>query len=132
MNPENHENPVHPVHPVHHEESDVNVGAIVVFVVVLIVVAVLIQGAVWVLYRQFEQTASRPSVSEFPLATAAMRRLPPEPRLQTDPRDDMANLRRSEDEVLESYAWVDRNAGIVRIPIEQAMKLVAERGEPTR
>ena len=127
-----HENPVNPAHPSHHEESDVNVAAIVVFVVVLVVAAVLIQGAVWVMYRQFEQAASRPSTVEFPLATAAMRRLPPEPRLQTDPRDDMTNLRRSEDEVLESYAWVDRNAGIVRIPIEQAMKLVAERGVPTR
>jgi hypothetical protein len=61
-----------------------------------------------------------------------MRRLPPEPRLQTDPRDDMANLRRSEDDVLDSYGWVDRNAGVVRIPIERAMTLVVERGLPTR
>ena len=119
-------------HPSHHEESDVNVAGVVVFVIVLVVVTVLISGAVWVMYRQFEQSASRSGTAEFPLAESAMRRLPPEPRLQTDPRDDMANLRRSEDEVLDSYAWVDRNAGIVRIPIEQAMKLVVERGIPTR
>jgi hypothetical protein len=129
MNPSH---PSHHAHPSHHEESDVNVAGIVVFVVVLIVVTVLISGGVWVMYRQLEQAASRPGTVEFPLAESAMRRLPPEPRLQTDPRDDMANLRRSEDEVLDSYAWVDRNAGIVRIPIEQAMKLVAERGIPTR
>jgi hypothetical protein len=121
-----------PAHRSKHEESDVNVAGVVVFVVVLVVVAVLIQGAVWVLYRQFERTAARSATVEFPLAATAMRRLPPEPRLQTDPRDDMANLRRMQDEVLDSYAWVDRNAGIVRIPIERAMTLVVERGLPTR
>jgi hypothetical protein len=119
-------------HDAHRETSDVNIDGIVVFVVVLIVVAVLIHGAVWVLYRQFEKAASRPATVEFPLATGAMRRLPPEPRLQTDPRDDLTNMRRSEDEVLQSYGWIDRNAGTVRIPIEQAMKLTAERGLPKR
>ena len=121
-----------PSHEVHRETSDVNIGAIGVFVVVLVVVALLIHGAVWVLYRQFEQTASRPATAEFPLATGSLRRLPPEPRLQTDPRDDLANMRRSEDDTLRSYGWIDRNAGTVRIPIEQAMKLTAERGLPTR
>jgi len=121
-------------HPseVHHETSDVNVSAIVVFVVVLVVTTVVIFGAVFAVYRYFGEQAARPVRSEYPLATTAMRRLPPEPRLQTDPRDDLANLRRSEDEVLESYGWIDRSAGIVRIPVEQAMKLTAERGLPTR
>jgi len=34
--------------------------------------------------------------------------------------------------VLESYAWVDKNAGIVRIPIEEAIRLTLQRGLPTR
>ena len=121
----------HP-HEVHRETSDVNIGGIAVFVVVLIVVAVLIHGAVWVLYRQFEKTASRPAMVEFPLAAGALRRLPPGPRLQVDPRDDLLNMRRNEEEVLQSYGWIDRNTGTVRIPIEQAMKLTADRGLPTR
>lgn len=138
MNPSNPVNPASPSNAdshsqdVHRETSDVNVGGVVVFVVVLVVAAVLIHGAVWVLYRQLEHEVSAPAAIEFPLAVGAMRRLPPEPRLQTDPRDDLSNLRRSEQEVLDSYAWVDRNAGVVRIPIEQAMKLTAERGLPTR
>jgi hypothetical protein len=124
--------PSNSANPPRHEERDVNISGVVVFVIVLVVVGVLIQGAVWVLYREFVQSATRSGAAEFPLAADAMRRLPPEPRLQVDPRDDMANLRRSQDEVLESYAWIDRNAGVVRIPIEQAMKLVAEKGLPTR
>ena len=115
-----------------HEKRDVNISGVVVFIIVLVVVGALIQGAVWVLYRHFDQTVARARVAEFPLAEDSMRRLPPEPRLQVDPREDMANLRRSEDDVLNSYAWVDRNAGVVRIPIDQAMKLIAERGMPTR
>ena len=30
--------------------------------------------------------------------------------------------------MLESYAWVDKSAGVVRIPIERAIEVLAERG----
>jgi hypothetical protein len=69
---------------------------------------------------------------EFPLAATEQNRVPPEPRLQTSPREDLQNFREQEDTVLKSYGWVDRNAGIVRIPIEEAMKLTVQRGLPTR
>jgi hypothetical protein len=69
---------------------------------------------------------------EFPLAAADQHREPPEPRLQTNPREDLQKFREQEDTVLTSYGWVDRNAGIVRIPIEEAMKLTVQRGLPTR
>ena len=119
-------------HDVHRETSDVSVGGVGVFVIVLTVSLVVICGAVWAFYHYLGEQAARPVPVEFPLATSAMRRLPPEPRLQTDPRDDLENLRRAEEEVLQSYAWIDRSSGVVRIPIEQAMKLTAERGLPTR
>jgi hypothetical protein len=58
--------------------------------------------------------------------------VPPEPRLQEHPREDLSELRAREDEILSSYGWVDRNAGVVRIPIDAAMKLTLERGLPAR
>jgi len=58
--------------------------------------------------------------------------VPPEPRLQTNPRQDLSDLRAREDQTLSSYGWVDRNAGVVRIPIDQAIKLTLERGLPAR
>ena len=70
--------------------------------------------------------------AEYPLAAAQGHREPPEPRLQTDPRQDLADMRAKEDEVLGSYGWVDKNAGVVRIPIDAAMKLTLERGLPAR
>jgi hypothetical protein len=66
----------------------------------------------------------------FPLAAGEATRLPPEPRLQTNPRADLAELREREDRALNTYSWVDRNAGIVRIPIDRAMSLTLERGLP--
>jgi hypothetical protein len=125
-------NPTNPSNESGHEVSDVNVSGVVVFIVVLIVAGVIISGAVWALYRYFEQSALSPAAVQYPLAESSMRRLPPEPRLQTDPREDLIHLRNLQDDVLTSYAWVDRNGGIVRIPIERAMELTAERGLPTR
>ena len=52
----------------------------------------------------------------------------PEPRLQTDPPDDLVKLRAREEKELDSYYWIDRDKGIVHIPIDQAMKQVLARG----
>ena len=68
----------------------------------------------------------------YPLAAEQGVRVPPEPRLQINPRQDLKDLRAAEDEILHGYGWVDRNAGIVRIPIDDAMRLTLERGLPSR
>jgi len=44
----------------------------------------------------------------------------------------MAALRLQEDAILTTYAWVDRAAGVARIPIDVAMKQVIEEGLPVR
>ena len=56
----------------------------------------------------------------------------PEPRLQQDPAADLRAMRRSDEKAMNSYGWVDRKAGIVRIPIERAMEIVARKGLPGR
>jgi hypothetical protein len=53
---------------------------------------------------------------------------PPEPRLQVDPASDLGRLRRYEIEQLQTFGWIDRDRGIVHIPIEQAMQHLADRG----
>jgi hypothetical protein len=140
-NPENRENPRHlehlenPAnleHPAHHEESDVNIRAILGFGVALVVVAAVVHLLIYVLFGYFTSRENAKVPSEYPLAAAAGDRVPPEPRLQINPRQDLADLRAKEDELLGSYGWVDRNAGVVRIPIDAAMKLTLERGLPVR
>jgi hypothetical protein len=50
------------------------------------------------------------------------------PRLQIDPKADLAVYRAKERRELAGYGWVDSSRGIVRIPIEQAMRDVAAAG----
>jgi hypothetical protein len=55
---------------------------------------------------------------------------PPPHRLQTDPAEDLAAYVAREEAILDSYAWIDRKAGIARIPIDRAIEMLAERGWP--
>ena len=117
---------------VHHETTDVDFRGILAFGVGLIVVGILTAFVVWVLFKYFDAREARRVVPEYPLAATQEKREPPEPRLQTNPREDMEELRRQEDQILNSYGWVDKNAGVARIPIEEAMKIVVQRGLPAR
>lgn len=54
------------------------------------------------------------------------------PNLQISPHDDLMTLRAREDTELDTYGWVDRSHGVVRIPIARAMDLIVARGLPTR
>jgi hypothetical protein len=54
--------------------------------------------------------------------------MPPAPRLQIDPKRDLERLNARETEHLRSLGWADRERQIAHIPIEQAMKLLTERG----
>jgi hypothetical protein len=58
--------------------------------------------------------------------------LPPEPRLEVSPRANLAELRAAEEKALGTYGWLDKEKNTVRIPIERAMEIIAERGLPAR
>lgn len=66
------------------------------------------------------------------LARDTGRQLPPEPRLQVSPSEDLAAMRAEEEAILTTYGWADRASGVVRIPIERAMELLVQRGLPVR
>ncbi len=122
-----------PVNPeVHHEHSDVNIRAVLGFGAALLVVAIVVHLLIYVLFGYFDRRENAKVPAQYPLAATQERREPPEPRLQINPRQDLADLRAKEDEVLSSYGWVDKNAGLVRIPIDAAVKLTLERGLPAR
>lgn len=70
----------------------------------------------------YPESASRRARTELPPL--------PAPRLQTNPAGDLRAFRQSEDARLSSFGWVDRDKGIVRMPIERAMGSIAERGMP--
>ncbi|HZR60724.1 MAG TPA: hypothetical protein VFA80_07230 [Xanthobacteraceae bacterium] len=55
---------------------------------------------------------------------------PPGPRLQTDAAGDLQRFRADQERRLNTYYWIDKDKGIVHIPIEQAMKKLAATGVP--
>jgi hypothetical protein len=118
---------------VSHETSDVNIRGILTFGGGLVVLGAVVYLVVWLLFGYLNRRESAASASPaYPLAVGQDDRLPPEPRLQAHPRQDLKELRESEDALLRSYGWVDKNQGVVRIPIDEAMKLVLQRGLPSR
>ena len=56
----------------------------------------------------------------------------PQPRLETNEPSEINDFRLHEEQTLHSYGWVDQSSGVVRIPIDRAMELLAQRGLPTR
>jgi len=113
-----------------HERRDVPTKAIVQFLAWLLVSAVVISIAMWGLFRFFEGRQTRDDTPLSPLVAASLKRTPPAPRLETDPLSLRTRLRAEEEARLHSYSWADRAGGAVRIPIERAMDLIAQRGVP--
>jgi hypothetical protein len=112
-----------------HETRDVNARRLLQLALALatIIGLVLVVGALF--FDYLERSTAR-GVPPSPLLTTSDR--PPSPRLQVDPQIDLLRKRAQEDAVLNSYEWVDRATGTVRIPIERAIELTAERGLPVR
>jgi len=115
---------------VRHEKTDVEAAAIVRSGIILAVVTTLVAIGLVYLFRGFAGMEEAKEPPPAPLVHMEMGRVPPEPRLQTLPFADIERLRAEEAEALHGYGWVDEKAGVVRIPIESAMDLLAKRGLP--
>lgn len=127
----------------HHETSDVDVRGILWFVVIFVVFAVVTHVFLYFLYGAFRHHF-RGDVQPARTAITAPAALPQTPRLQPFPQKDqngqpispnastpvvdMTEMRAAEDEALKNAGWVDKQKGIVRIPIERAKQLVVQRG----
>jgi hypothetical protein len=114
-----------------HEHTDANVSMIVQFAVWLTVSAIVVHILMWFTFAIFVDLRERTGPVEFPLASEGPR-LPSGARLQAKPANEIYDFRRQETATLEGYSWIDRNAGTVRIPITEAMRLIVERGLPSR
>jgi hypothetical protein len=110
-----------------HERTDVSVRPVVLAGVGLTIALLITAAAMLGMYDAFATRFARLSPKQNPLAAAEAPRPPPAPRLQVHPIKELRELRVSEAEVLEHYGWVDKDAGVVRIPIDRAIQLLAQR-----
>lgn len=112
-----------------HETRDFNMRVIVLFGASLVV---LLAGSLvlmaW-LFALFNVTPKGYGVRGAPVAATPPS--PPGPRLQASPTRDMQDMLQAENAQLHSYGWVDRAAGMVRMPIDGAMEFVVRQGLPS-
>ena len=115
-----------------YETTDADAGPVVRFAIFLLVLTLAIAAFVVGFYKYLDAREVAEKGQRYPMSEMVQRPLPPRPRLQTYPFTDITTLRAEEHEALEEYAWVDKNTGVVRIPIERAIEVLAERGLPHR
>jgi hypothetical protein len=110
-----------------YEIVDASVRDVVLSGIGLAVVTALVCLLMWGFFNLLKKESSshqaiNPMMPQTPL--------PPEPRLQEKPYLDLESMRKYEDQMLNTYGWVDKNAGKVRLPIDRAMDELAQRGLP--
>ncbi|HEX3799084.1 MAG TPA: hypothetical protein VH413_10320 [Verrucomicrobiae bacterium] len=115
--------------PVRYNPLEVSLPGIALFAGLVVLMLVLVFPASKWMLRHFEMKAERADTtgSQVSPAIAASRANFPAPRDQLKAPEDLAIFNMREQEELNSYGWVDKRAGVVRIPISRAMDLLVER-----
>ncbi|MCP9337931.1 hypothetical protein [Stutzerimonas xanthomarina] len=106
-----------------HHDADVNVLLMIGFG--LLAALALSLAGVGLLVSYYE---SKPEAMVTPFERETV--IPPQPRLENNPFLNAQQVMRDGEEQLRHYAWVDRAAGIARIPLRRAQDLLLERGWP--
>jgi hypothetical protein len=112
-----------------HQKSDINVRVVTwaaIGLMISVMAVCVTVGGLFSLFKRQYRSVSAPSGITIP------GRLPPAPRLQTNPTADLQQLLNADNAKLNSYGWIDKSAGVIRIPIDRAMDLLAQRGLPAR
>ena len=126
-----------------YERRDITTAGVAYFLIGLAVAGVFVyfiaNGIFAYLDKRFEaeQSPVSPLVTNAPADTRNIpRNYPqeafPNPKLEEDERGQLNGIRLNEEQTLATYGWIDEKAGTVRIPIERAMDLIAQRGLPVR
>ena len=133
-----------------YERQDLSTAGVLYFLLGLLVAGVVAYFVVNGLFAflqsrsDAQQTALNPLITDAPKDT---RKLPPEyhgnyeeflkknfpaPQLEINERGQLNDIRLKEEQTLSTYGYIDEKAGTVRIPIDRAMDLIAQRGLPVR
>lgn len=113
-----------------HEDSDVSIRGLAIFLAGLAITMVIAGAVVVWLFNIFLKQAEEADLSPSPLADSTAPAIPSGPLLQVAERYDLRVHRESQEKQIHETAWIDRQQGVVRIPIERAIELTAERGLP--
>ena len=126
-----------------YERSDIGAKGVLYFLLGLAVAGLLVYFVVDGLYSYLDKRSEAQQAPVNPLVTNApadtrhiSKDYPqgafPNPKLEEDERGQLNDIRLKEEQTLSTYDYVDQKAGTVRIPIDRAMDLIAQRGLPVR
>jgi hypothetical protein len=107
---------------VDHQETDVHVRAIIGYGVGLAAVALVVHVFLWWLQGFYATQTQRSQTLVYPMAVGQGDQLPPEPRLQNNPQQALRELLARQRALLDG----------ARVPIEEAMRTIVQRGLPAR
>jgi len=111
------------------EKQDIRATPVLQFLVGLAVTCVVVAFLLVAFYRGMRSYVAGLQPPP-PLMKFEASRTAPGPVLQDKPTPDLRAFRAQEDAILSTYGWADKSRGVVRIPVEEAMRLLAERGLP--
>jgi hypothetical protein len=114
---------------VSYEPSQADLRVVLGFLAALGLATAMVLLVLWGMFGYFRSLSARRGPLPSPVTYTSAPEIPP-PQLQPDPVADYNVYRLSDQEKLNSYGWVDQNAGIARIPIDRAMDLLVQRGLP--
>lgn len=107
-------------------DRDVNIKGVVWTGVGLLGITALAFVLMWFFVRGLMSAQERRDPEPLPMPEAAETALPPAPRLQATPEEELREMLAHEKALLETYGVVDSEGGYARIPIERAMELYLE------
>ena len=113
-----------------YEKTDVKFKPVFYSGLALFLLIILAMVLMFFLFGYFRSAREANMEPVSPLASE--RQLPEEPRLQVHPNLDWQKFKARQDSVINSYGWISKEAGVVRIPVADAMKIMLERGFPVR
>lgn len=124
----------------HHESSDVPVRPLWWAVIIFILFAFATHGFLYFLYKGFVKSerarmdppqtqVARPASASVPQNQPLLQPFPHKgvPPMRNTPVTDLVDMRAAEEKALTTYGWVDKQRGVVRIPIEEAKQLLVAR-----
>ena len=112
-----------------HEPLTINVRWLVIGAIGILLV---LFGSMALMYWLTVSVARRPHLSaEDAPVEWTQQNLPPDPHVDPNQAHELKQLTEANQELLNSYGWIDRRQGIARIPVDRAIELLAESGSPT-
>jgi hypothetical protein len=115
---------------IRYEQTDAQVRPLYQFLFWISVVTLITAGVSWAVLKGLESWRDKAS-TRATMAEPQGAQQAPAPRLQLREPLDLAAFRHEEAQTLATYGVVDKEKGVYRIPVEQAMKLLLERGLPS-